>query len=200
MSDHGHSHGHDHPHEHPASPATPVADASVRLARINDAPAVGLVQSAVFTSAYADRLPPEVVALFQPSAFAAGWRDSLASPPAGAHALFVALAGAQVVGLIAVGPSQDPDADADQAEITLLGVHPDGRRQGHGSRLLQAGADHLGAMGASTVAVWVLVNDEPTRAFLQGAGFGPDGARRDRVVSPDGAVLREVRLTCLLGP
>ncbi|HBO54394.1 MAG TPA: GNAT family N-acetyltransferase, partial [Janibacter terrae] len=33
------------------------------------------------------------------------------------------------------------------------------------------------------------------RAFLTGSGLEPDGAYRDRVVSPDGATAREVRLT-----
>jgi hypothetical protein len=44
----------------------------------------------------------------------------------------------------------------------------------------------------------VLVDDEATRAFLAGAGFEPDGAYRDRVVSAEGQTLREVRLSCSL--
>ena len=40
----------------------------------------------------------------------------------------------------------------------------------------------------------MLASDETTRAFLLDAGLDPDGAFRDRVVSPDGATAREVRL------
>ncbi len=189
--------GHAHDHEHPPGP---LADASVRRARTSDAPAVGVVQAEVFAGAYAGRLAPEVLSRFEPQAFARGWRTSLESPPAGAHALFVALAGAQVIGFVAVGPSQDPDAPGDAGEVTVLGVHPGGRRQGHGSRLLSAAVDHLRSFGATALGVWVLVDDEATRAFLQGAGLVPDGARRDRIVSPDGQTLREVRLTCTLEP
>lgn len=196
---HGHGHGHDHDHDHGHGAASgPLADASVRRARPADAPAVGLVQAAVWTEAYAARIPAEVVDRFQPAAFAAAWRDSLTDPPPGAHALHVALAGNQVVGFLAVGPSQDPDAPGDLAELTAVGVHPAGRRQGHGSRLLNAGVDHLRAAGAGAVAAWVLVDDEATRAFLAGAGFEPDGAYRDRVVSAEGQTLREVRLSCSL--
>ena len=83
-------------------------------------------------------------------------------------------------------------------EVTALGVHPAGRRQGHGSRLLNAGVDHLTTAGAEQLSIWILVDDEQTRAFLTGAGFAPDGAYRDRVVSADGEVLREVRLSCTL--
>ena len=176
-----------------------MADASVRRATVSDAPAVGLVQAEVFTRAYAGRVPPEVVAAFEPVAFTRAWRDGLSNPPAGAHALFVALAGAQVVGFVAVGPAQDPDAPADRAEVTVLGVHPAGRRQGHGSRLLNAAADHVLSLGAGSMSAWVLVDDEATRAFLRSAGLEPDGAHRDRVVSGTGDTLREVRLACLLG-
>ena len=188
---------HNHPHDHGAMP---MADASVRRATVSDTPAIGIVQAEVFTRAYAGRLPSEVIAAFEPVAFTRAWRDGLSNPPAGAHALFVALAGPQVVGFVAVGPSQDPDAPSDQAEVTVIGVHPSGRRQGHGSRLLNASADHLRALGAGSMSAWVLVDDEETRAFLRAAGLEPDGADRDRVVSPDGSTLREVRLSCLLGP
>jgi ribosomal protein S18 acetylase RimI-like enzyme len=102
------------------------------------------------------------------------------------------------VGFVAVGPSQDPDSDATTGEVTALGVHPAGRRQGHGSRLLNAGVDHLTTAGAEQLSIWILVDDEQTRVFLTGAGFAPDGAYRDRVVSADGEVLREVRLSCTL--
>jgi GNAT superfamily N-acetyltransferase len=193
MDEHRHEHGHSHEH----SPG-PMADASVRAARPNDAPAVGMVQAVVFREAYAGRMPDDVVAMFEPEPFARAWRDSLTTPPEGVHRLLVACAGAQVVGAAAIGPSQDPDAGPAAGEVTLLAVHPDARRQGHGSRLLNAGVDLLRDAGAESVAAWLLADDEDGRAFLTSSGFGPDGAFRDRVVSPDGDTLREVRLTAVL--
>jgi GNAT superfamily N-acetyltransferase len=186
-SDSHHDHGHDHDHR-------PLADASVRRARPNDAPAVGMVQAVVFRESYAGRVPDDVVARFEPDAFARAWRDSLTAPPEGVHRLLVACAGEQVVGLSAIGPSQDPDAEPLWGEVTVLGVHPDARRQGHGSRLLNASVDLLRDAGAGAVALWLLADDEAARAFLTASGFAPDGAFRDRVVSPDGKTLREVRL------
>jgi ribosomal protein S18 acetylase RimI-like enzyme len=191
----GHDHGHGHDHEHAPGP---VADASVRAARQNDAPAVGVVQSVVFREVYAGRVPDDVVAMFEPEPFARAWRDSLAAPPPGVHRLLVACAGEQVVGAAAIGPSQDPDAGPATGEVTLLAVHPQARRQGHGSRLLNAGVDLLREAGAESVAAWLLADDDAGRAFLTASGFGPDGAFRDRVVSPDGDTLREVRLSATL--
>jgi GNAT superfamily N-acetyltransferase len=191
----------DHTHG-PTVPAAqgPLADASVRLARESDAPAVGLVQATVWREAYAAVLAPEVLDTFQPQAFAAVWRRSLAAPPPGVHRLLAACAGDQVVGFAAIGPSQDPDASPETGELTALAVHPDARRVGHGSRLLNAVVDTLRGAGADTLHTWVLATDEATRAFLVQAGLAPDGAFRDRVVSPVGETAREVRLVAEIGP
>jgi GNAT superfamily N-acetyltransferase len=172
----------------------PQADASVRVARETDAPAVGVVQAAVFREAYAGVVPEDVIAAFEPQAFAAVWRRSLASPPEGVYRLLAACAGEQVVGFASIGPSQDPDASPLTGELTALGVHPQARRAGHGSRLLNAVVDTLRGAGAETLHTWVLAGDEHTREFMAHAGLSPDGAWRDRVVSPDGDTVREVRL------
>ena len=182
---------HDHGHEHAPGP---LADASVRVARESDAPAVGMVQAAVWQDAYAAVLPADVLATFEPQAFAGAWRRSLASPPAGAYRLLAACAGAQVVGFASVGPSQDPDASPETGELSVIGVHPQARRAGHGSRLLNAPVDTLRGAGAQVLHTWVLAEDEGTRQFLVQAGLAPDGAFRDRIVSPDGRSAREVRL------
>ena len=58
--------------------------------------------------------------------------------------------------------------------------------------------DLLREAGADTVSLWLLAHDENTREFAAASGFAPDGAYRDRVVSPDGGTLREVRLSASL--
>lgn len=180
------------PHSH--SPG-PLADASVRTARVTDAPAVGLVQALVWQEAFAGVLPAEALEQFEGPAFAAAWRRSLEDPPSPVHRLLVACAGAQVVGFAAIAPT----AESGVGELLVLGVHPDARRAGHGSRLLNAAADTLRAHDRTELHAWVPAADEPTRAFLSASGLGPDGAWRDRVVDPEGATLREVRLVGSLG-
>lgn len=179
--------------------AGPLADAVVRGARVSDAAAVGVVQAAVFTGAYAGLLAPEVLAGFAPALFAAVWRASLADPPSASHVLLVACAADVVVGFAAVGPAGDPDLGPESAELLVGGVHPDARLAGHGSRLANAAADTAGSAGFSELVVWLLASDEATRAFLQAAGFAPDSAYRDRVVSEDGWLAREVRLRVRAG-
>lgn len=206
MSTHRHDHPHDHSHPHAQDhshadshghehAAGLVADASVRIARASDVPAVGLVQSVVWREAYAAVLAPEVLDQFEPRAFTNAWRHSISAPPSPDHLLLVACAGEQVVGFAAVGPSDDPDAGDSVAELLVIGVHPDARRQGHGSRLLNAVVDTARGRGRDTLNAWALATDEHTRAFLHAAGLEPDGAHRTRIVSEDGATAAEVRLT-----
>lgn len=195
---HDHPHNHDHPHAHEhdhdhAAEAPIVADASVRLARATDAPAVGFVQAVVWREAYAAHLPQDVVDQFQPREFTNAWRQSLESPPSRDHLLLVACAGEQVVGFAAVGPSPDPDA-SEAAELLVLGVHPEARRQGHGSRLLNAAVDTARGRGRQSLSAWVLAGADDVRAFLQAAGLDTDGAHRERIVTDDTTV-REVRLS-----
>lgn len=187
---HQHDHGHDHGHER-----GPVADASVRVARVSDAPAVGLVQAVVFREAYAATLAPEVLATFEPRAFGNAWRATLEGAQSGDGVLLVACAGEQVVGFAAVGASNDADADPGTAELLVLGVHPEARRQGHGSRLLHAVVDTTRARGRSELAAWVLASDDSTRGFLTAAGMVADGAHRERVVAQDGGTTGEIRLS-----
>ena len=103
---------------------------------------------------------------------------------------------------LAVGPAGDEPGLTPGTTGMLYdgGVHPEARHARHGSRLLNAAVDTLRAAFDEVTAVttWVLADAEPTRAFLQGAGFAPDGAWRDRVVDDDGRTAREVRLVAEL--
>lgn len=196
-----HDHAHAHAHDGRAHAPGPLADASVRTARPSDAPAVGLVQAEVWQAGLTGVLAPELLEALTGPRFASVWRQSLEHPPSPRHRLLVACAGPQVVGYVALGPVEDePGLDPQTSGMILDGgVHPRGRGAGHGSRLLNAAVDTLraGAAGGQeldTVAAWVLADAEATRAFLQAAGFEPDGAWRDRVVGEDGRTAREVRL------
>lgn len=204
---HEHAHHHEHPHEVGGpgecgcGSAGPLADASVRRARVSDAPAIGLVQLQAMRTDYAGVLPADAVgalAGLQEADLATVWRRALAQPPTPRHRLLVACAGDQVVGLAAFGPSEDRDADEATADLATLAVHPRARRQGHGSRLLNAVVDEARAAGFTWLTTWVPLEAPQMRAFVQAAGMGPDRARRHRTVSPDGTTLMEVRLGAAL--
>jgi ribosomal protein S18 acetylase RimI-like enzyme len=167
---------------------------SVRLARTSDVDDVARVQIAAWRAAYATILPREVLDGLEADDIAFEWGRALLQP--GPHRLLVAIGSdGEVVGLSAIGPSADPDAGG-AGEISLLAVDPDHWRRGHGSRLLQASVDHLVGAGHREAVTWVPLADEPRRAFLQSAGWGPDTAYRDREVGDE--LVREVRLVTVI--
>jgi GNAT superfamily N-acetyltransferase len=168
-----------------------MADVSVRPAVPDDANAIGRVQLRAWRAAYADSLPPEVLARADEASLAEPWREAAgASLPR--HHLLVALDGAQVVGFAAAGPATDEDRDpAVVAELHALYVDPDHGRAGHGSRLLAATTDLLQADGYVGAVQWLLADDDALRRFLLGAGWDSDGATRDLDM---GRLVHQVRL------
>ncbi|MFC5382295.1 GNAT family N-acetyltransferase [Aquipuribacter nitratireducens] len=156
------------------------ADRSVRPARDADVPAIGAVHARSWTGPYASLLPPRVVEALGAAALAEAWRDAVLAPPSPAHTVHVAVGDGIVAGFAAAAPVPDDPA---AVELVALEVDPLHTRQGHGSRLLAAVADTSRARGVERLEAWVHVDDAPRRAFLQGAGFAPDGARRRRALA-----------------
>ncbi|WP_116113700.1 GNAT family N-acetyltransferase [Austwickia chelonae] len=180
-----------------AEPTGLVASRStVRQANPDDAEAVGAVQADLWVGAFTDVLPAEALALCTPESFAQAWRSSLSAPPSADHLLLIAAEDESIVGLAAVAPGDEPDLDA--TELLLFGVVERHRCRGHASRLMAAVAESVEQRGGDLLISWVLIGHEEMRAHLQGAGFVADGARRERVVDPEGRTVTEVRLVVSL--
>lgn len=180
-----------------------MADASVRGAVPEDAASIARVQAAAWRAAYRTLLPDEVLEDLDSSLAHDQWRESVATPPSARHRVLVAVAGADVVGFAAFGPSEDPDLVAMvDAEMIALCVLPDRIREGHGSRLVNAAVDHLRDDGFLHVRVWLAAGaeDERMHAFLAGAGWADDGSRRELDLHGDGQlVVPQVRLHAAIG-
>jgi GNAT superfamily N-acetyltransferase len=178
-------------------PAVPSADANVRAARPADATGMGTVQAAAWRASYAEVLPSAVLKALDPEAIARVWAAAIADPPTPGHSVLVALAGGELVGFVATAPLEP--AQAGVGEVAALVVTPAAQRAGHGSRLLNAGADRLRDNGFDQVVVWVPVGDDLRLRFLTAAGFAPDGAQRSLDLTGDGTgALREHRLVASL--
>jgi ribosomal protein S18 acetylase RimI-like enzyme len=175
-----------------------MPSSGVRLARTSDVDDIAAVNVRSWQSHYSAVLPAEVLTSLDPRDLAMSWASSILNPPLATQRVLVAVDADRVVGYVAIGPSQDPDVDGSTAELLALEIDPDHLRRGHGSRLMAAAVDHLRASGMETVVAWCALDDQPRRAFLQSAGWGPDSAFRDVRVdaAEDGSdvVVREVRL------
>lgn len=172
------------------------ADVSVRVAWAEDAPAIGAVQVRAWRSSYADVFPSEVLDSLDAGEIAERWRQSLGRPSDARNRVLVALERNLVTGFLVTGPAGDPDCDPiSTGELTDLTVDPHQRGVGHGSRLLQAGADTLVADRFTRAVMWLPAVDDRLRAFLTGAGWGPDGAHRTLDLLGDGSItVKQVRL------
>jgi len=176
--------------------SSPTADVSVRMAWSADAPAIAAVQVAAWRAGYADLLPVEVLETLDADEFAAAWTAALDKPKDARNRVLVALERATVRGFAVTGPCGDPDADpVADGEVSELVVQPGARRQGHGSRLLQACADTLRQDRFTRALTWLPAGDDRTRTFLTEAGWGPDQAHRELDLHGDGSVrVKQVRL------
>lgn len=183
-------------------PDSPVPDAGVRPARIDDAPAVAAVQAAAWRASYADLLPADVLAELTAESLAPRWDEAIRTTPSPRHHLLVATAGGTVVGFATAAPGGDPDLDPEHdADLLELVVGPTARGAGHGSRLLAAVADVLRGDGFARMHHWVSAADADLRRFLLEAGWGPDGASRELDLRGDGeVVVAQERLHTSLEP
>lgn len=170
----------------------------VRDATAADAGAIAAIQLRCWSYDYARTWPSELFDALADEDLEMHWTRAVIAPPGPGYRLLVATDADVVVGFAALAPSTDPDAEAGDAEVIAWEVDPDHRRAGHGSRLLSAAADHARSVGGHTLVIWVAPDDEPRRALLAAAGFGPDGAHREVALAEgwadDEVRLRQVRL------
>ena len=185
----------------------PGADNSVRPAREPDLPAIGAVHARSWTGPYAEVLPPALVVALTPEVLAAAWRGAVSTPPSPRHRVHVAVGDGIVAGFVASAPiepeSTEDAVDGSAVELVALEVDPLHQRRGHGSRLLAAVVDTHRGDGTDRLHVWVHADDAPRAAFLRGAGFAEDGARRRRALmggdpADSRAVWPEIRMVAWL--
>lgn len=160
----------------------PHADVSVRPAVPGDEHEITRVQLAAWRSAHQDTLGPGVLDRIDADQVAGQWAQAIAAPPGPGYRVLVAVAGPRLVGFASVVPVIAPagsDDDTPGGEILALEVHPDHRREGHGSRLLAAAVDLLRDEDrATSVQTWVLDGDAVREQFLGSAGLDDTGGLR----------------------
>jgi ribosomal protein S18 acetylase RimI-like enzyme len=182
-----------------------VSQGFVRAARAADAEGLARVQVASWRGAFAGLVPDAVIAeLTSEDAagqFAKQWRDAISSPPTSKHHVHVAVekpGEPEIFGFAAAGPATDEDLwPGADGELYELHVAPAVAGEGHDERLLHAVADTFAEDGFSTGYTWALSGDEARIAFLEAAGWAPDGSRSNLDM---GVKVPVVRLHTRLSP
>jgi GNAT superfamily N-acetyltransferase len=176
-----------------------MPDASVRPATPADAGDIARIQAAVWGAAHGD-LPGDVLDAVGSAEAAEQWAAAAADPPSPRHRVLTALSGDRVVGFAALAPASDADTvPALDGELLALCVDPAETGRGHGSRLVNAAADLARIDGVAHLHAWLSDGEAALHAFLVGAGWAADGARRSLDLRGDGdVVLDQTRLRTAL--
>lgn len=156
----------------------------VRAARASDAAGLAAVQIASWRSAFAGLVPDEVISELTSAAalgqFTERWLTAIGAPPTSRHRVHVAIekpGQPGILGFAAAGPATDEDLwPGTDGELYELHVLPSASAEGHDGRLLNAVADTFAEDGFSTGHTWALAGDSARIAFLEAAGWAPDGS------------------------
>lgn len=142
-----------------------------RLARIDDAPHIARLQATSWESRgiidiNAD-VPDYIIDATQ------HWEVAIRDMQSDGRVLVVEAQG-EIVGFAAISVS-GPDAFS---ELLALEVDPQRRRQGIGSRLINATADIAERMNALKIRAWVEKDEIAARALLRETGWAESGSTR----------------------
>lgn len=115
------------------------------------------------------------------------WHSAIVRPPLAQLRVLVAIGEVGVVGFVVTGPAGDADLGATDGYLAEFVVDPSQRRQGHGSRLINAAVDTLRKDGFDVATMWVPSSNDGLRDFLAGCGWAPDGAHQKVGIGDDEA-------------
>jgi ribosomal protein S18 acetylase RimI-like enzyme len=168
----------------------------IRIAREEDAPAMGRVMVDTYLAAHRDQIPAEVWAKraqeWTYEVSEQGWAQTLREIAADSNSqecIYVAEEpGTGLVGLVMCGPAKT-DLLPQSGEIYALYVRASHQRRGLGQRLIQAVAAHQAQLGISALQIGCLAANVPARRFYESLG----GRLVDqRLFDEEGIMLPEV--------
>lgn len=148
----------------------------LRIAKPQDAPAIGRVRVAAWRAAYGAFMPKIYLAGLDPQGNLDFLRQQLAAQ--GAHfTLTVAEEYSQIVGFSIVGTPRYC-VDPTTLELWALNVHPDVWRRGIGEQLIQQAQVFARLAGFNELALWCIEGNVPAEQAYLKAGFAKTAQTR----------------------
>ena len=160
----------------------------IRIATIEDAPAIARIQVSSWQEAYRGVVSDEHLRSLSVEARLSMWQASFTK---GTPSVLVAHDSGEIVGWIAFDRSRDEGAPAEAAEVWAFYVSPTSWRKGVGRELMRQALEELRAKGFTSVSLWVLAKNESGRRFYESGGFSLDAPTKS--VNVGGVPLEEVR-------
>ena len=141
---------------------------NVRLARIDDAPAIAEVHVASWRTTYKGIFSDDLLDNLSVDKRAHSWRETLASPEPNSATLVACNADGNVVGFITGGAERTGRVGC-EGELYAIYLLQFVQRRGLGRLLVQYFVRELRARGFGSMAVWVLAAN-PSRRFYEALG------------------------------
>jgi GNAT superfamily N-acetyltransferase len=171
---------------------------TVRPARPEDGPAMGLIHVDAHRAAYRGMMPDEHLDSLDPvlrgrwwtERLAAGGGDGRCPTPGGPSTVLVVEGEGRILGIASVGEVR-PEPREGLGELWMLNIAPGAWGRGLGRLLLGAATVELRARGFGEAVLWVVERNRRARRFYETAGWEPDGGVM--VDDARGFPLREVR-------
>jgi GNAT superfamily N-acetyltransferase len=153
-----------------------VAAVQVRPGRPGDAEQVAAVHVRSWQGAYRGLVPQDYLDRLDPADRVEFWRGRLTGTDRPAGGVVVAVAGGQVCGFAAFGPTRDADKDPGRVgELAAIYLLPGAWGKGTGRKLMSAAVERLAAAGYRQATLWVLDSNARARRFYERAGWAEDG-------------------------
>lgn len=145
---------------------------TLRLARPDDAAALGELHVAAWRETYPGLLPDEMLAGLSVEARTATWARMLALRDASSTVVRLAEVQGRPVGFAATSPQRDPmlGARGYDGEIAAIYLLRAGQRRGIGAALMRAAAADLLERGRKGASLWVLRENATARRFYERHG------------------------------
>jgi ribosomal protein S18 acetylase RimI-like enzyme len=160
----------------------------IRLATVQDVPAIAKVHLCSWQRMYSDFIPEDILDNLSLTERTKEWADLLAQN----LSVLVLEVDKQIVGFASFSTFRDIQVDASKGEITAIYLAPDYWRQGLGTTLCLATLSELKNSGYRTVFLWVLKDNLQAGKFYEALGFELTDLTKLEELYEDGALLTEV--------
>jgi 2-amino-4-hydroxy-6-hydroxymethyldihydropteridine diphosphokinase len=161
----------------------------ISKASLEDARAIAEIQVLSWQHAYAELLPSDYLASLSVPVREHMWRTAIINKT---PELWLAKTDGVISGFAAFGPSRDPDASAQTAELMAIYLAPSAWSQGIGRALWLACQARTEALGFQRITLWVLLKNSRAIKFYEAAGFSAQ-ASTVKQFELGGVTLQEVR-------
>lgn len=170
---------------------------AIRMARLEDAPAIAQVHVIAWQAAYRGLLPAALLDNLTVEGRIQEWNEILSL---GGGYILVCTNADRIIGFAGCGECRDYDlSDGRTGEIYAIYLHPAFWGQGYGIMLLDAAFTLLQQDDYRLVTLWVLEGNQRARGFYEHVGFIKDGAIKIEAL-PGSVDVREVRYRRILQP